>query len=406
MAKVFTVSEINKYASRLIKNDLILGRNVEVEGEIGEVSFSQAGHAYFVLKDAACQIKVNFFKNYRDKSEVTLKPGVSVLCVGKINLYETTGSYSLTASVVKESGLGRMYENYIKLKEKLEREGLFALERKKSIPKYPSVVGVVTSAEGAVIHDIITTVKKRSPGVSIALAPAFVQGEAAPSSMIEALRLLREYGGIDVVIIGRGGGSFEDLNCFNDESLVREIVSYDIPIISAVGHETNVTLTDLAADMRAATPTAAAQAAVPDVESILKFYSQKIAFAQSLVEKKMHILKSSLKAKAQLLRAMHPENRLRQRQMLIDMLYERLENSIGRLFSSFRDKLNIYEARLSGRNPKNALRKGYAYISDKTGTIITSANKFNLGDKVFMTLYDGIIEGTVDKISPLDKNKL
>ncbi len=405
MSKIFTVSEINKYTSDLIKSDLIIGHTIEIEGEISEISLSQVGHIYFVIKDANSQIKVNFFKTSRDKCKIELKRGMSVVCTGKLGIYEPNGTYSFTAYLVKESGKGKIYEDYLKLKDRLEKEGLFSLERKKAIPEFPLKIGVVTSAEGAVIRDIITTVRLRAPHVSIVLAPAMVQGEGAPESMIEALRLLSECKDIDTVIIGRGGGSFEDLNCFNDEKLVREIASYKIPIISAIGHETDNTLSDYVSDRRVATPTAAAQLAVPDVYALNRLLDEKISLAQQFLTRKIDRAKAVLNSRKVILRIMYPVYQVAQKKQRLSELKEKLELYKSRVMSAFSYKVDRLGAKLKGLSPEIPLKKGYSYLMDSKGHIVKSVSSILKGEKISMRLADGKVEAIVENISTTQENE-
>ena len=405
MAKIFTVSEINKYTSELIKNDHIIGHTIEIEGEVSEISLSQVGHIYFVIKDSDSQIKINFFKTSRDKCKIELKRGMSVVCTGKLGIYEPNGTYSFTAYLVKESGKGKIYEDYLKLRDRLEKEGLFSPDRKKPIPEFPLKIGVVTSAEGAVIRDIITTVRLRAPQVSIVLAPAMVQGEGAPESMIEALRLLAECNDIDTVIIGRGGGSFEDLNCFNDEKLVREIASYKIPIISAIGHETDNTLSDYVSDRRVATPTAAAQLAVPDVYGLNKLLDEKISLAQQFLTRKIDRVKAVLNSRKVILRIMYPVYQVAQKKQRLSELKEKLELYKSRVISAFSYKIDRLGAKLKGLSPEIPLKKGYSYLMDSKGHIVNSVSSISKGEKISMRLADGKVEAIVENISATQENE-
>ena len=405
MAKIFTVSEINKYTSDLIKTDPIIGHTIEIEGEVSEISLSQVGHIYFVIKDSESQIKVNFFKTSRDKCKIELKRGMSVICTGKLGIYEPNGTYSFTAYIVKESGKGKIYEDYLKLRDRLEKEGLFSPDKKKPIPEFPLKIGVVTSAEGAVIRDIITTVKLRAPQVSIVLAPAMVQGEGAPESMIDALRLLAECNDIDTVIIGRGGGSFEDLNCFNDEKLVREIASYKIPIISAIGHETDNTLSDYVSDRRVATPTAAAQLAVPDVYALNRLLDEKISLVQQFLTRKIDRAKAVLNSRKVILRIMYPVYQVAQKKQRLSELKEKLELYKGRVMSAFSYKVDRLGAKLKGLSPEIPLKKGYSYLMDSKGHIVNSVSLISKGEKISMRLADGKVEAIVENISTIQENE-
>ena len=330
---------------------------------------------------------------------------MSVICTGKLGIYEPNGTYSFTAYIVKESGKGKIYEDYLKLRDRLEKEGLFSPDKKKPIPEFPLKIGVVTSAEGAVIRDIITTVKLRAPQVSIVLAPAMVQGEGAPESMIDALRLLAECNDIDTVIIGRGGGSFEDLNCFNDEKLVREIASYKIPIISAIGHETDNTLSDYVSDRRVATPTAAAQLAVPDVYALNRLLDEKISLVQQFLTRKIDRAKAVLNSRKVILRIMYPVYQVAQKKQRLSELKEKLELYKGRVMSAFSYKVDRLGAKLKGLSPEIPLKKGYSYLMDSKGHIVNSVSLISKGEKISMRLADGKVEAIVENISTTQENE-
>ena len=399
--KIYTVTEINQYVSSIIRRDLLLSKNVEIEGEISEIGDS-GGHVYFTLKDSAASLKVAFFKNYNASCKTRLSKGMKVRCVGRPELFANKGSFCFKAFSVCESGLGRLHEEYLRLKEKLEREGLFSASRKRPIPEFPKRVGVVTSAGGAVIRDIITTARSRFKGVSIVLSPALVQGEAAPASLISALRLLVEYGGIDVIIIGRGGGSFEDLSCFNDEALVREVAACEVPVISAVGHETDSMLVDFVADERAATPTAAAQKAVPDAAALARALDVRKKFAWETVGKLLRSEKDKLSLKACSLRGLRPSAMLSARMESLELARVRIEGLFNRIFDSALERLERAAVRLEERNPYRPLERGYAFVTDSRGRIVRSVGSVAAGERMSLRLADGRVDVVVEGASPGD----
>lgn len=392
--KVFTVTEINNYTRELLKNDFLLSGKISISGEIGNITSSK-GSFYFNLKDDEGQISVKFFSSYADKCTVALKTGLKIVCDGCVDLYGGRGEYCFKAVSIEPAGSGEIYGDYLKLKSKLQSEGLFDLDRKRPIPEFPSKIGVVTSETGAVIHDIITTVRQRAPWVSIVLAPAIVQGPSAPKSMMSALSLLNAYGGIDTVIIGRGGGSFEDLNCFNDEELVRMAASFPIPIIAAVGHESDVTLIELASDMRAATPTAAASAAVPDSAAMLRDLKSKDSLCSEFMERRLKECHDRLKLMGSHIIALRPSARIEAMMRMLEGVGERLDRNFEVIFSGVRHSLDKIEGIMRERNPYRPLEKGYAFVTDSSGHIVKSVSELSVGESISLKLSDGSASASV-----------
>lgn len=400
--KTFTVTEINKYTRNLIKGDLILRSELSVTGEIsGLRQPNTSGHMYFSLKEGGCVIQSAFFNNQRKKCNVELKEGMQITANGKIDLYETSGQYQLIISSIKETNnLGILYEKFLKLKEQLEKEGLFSKEHKKALPYYPKTIAVITSETGAVISDIVATIRTRCPNVDILLFPTAVQGETAPESIIRALHQAEAINYIDTVILARGGGSFEDLNCFNDEDLARAIYAFNKPIISAIGHETDFTIADYTADERAATPTAAAILAVPDLNELkarLENDEYKIEMSIKLKFRTMSEYLISLKKR---LSDLKPERLLQMRQQQLDTLYESLNVKIEIFLQKNKEQLALLKTKLKERNPSLPLEKGYAWIYDYgSNKVISSANDIEKGLLIGLSLKGGKAKARVEDIT-------
>ena len=400
--KTFTVTEINKYTRNLIKGDLILRSELSISGEIsGFKPPNSSGHMYFALKEGGCVIQTAFFNNQRKKCAVELKEGMQIIANGKIDLYETSGQYQLIISSIKETNnLGILYEKFLKLKEQLEKEGLFSKEHKKTIPYYPRNIAVITSETGAVIRDIVTTVKIRCANVNIILFPVTVQGDSAPESIINALCRAETIDEIDTVILARGGGSFEDLNCFNNEALARTVYKFKKPIISAIGHETDFTIVDYIADERAATPTAAAILAVPDLEDLqtrLENYEYKI---EMCVKSKFRSLQEYLTSLKKRLTDLRPERLLQMRQQQLDNLYESLNIKIDILMQKKKETLALLKTKLKERNPSLPLEKGYAWIyNSESKKVISSVNDLSKDSLIELSLKDGKAKAIVESVS-------
>ena len=400
MAKIFKVSEINKYTRNLLKDDIILRSEIIVSGEISDLTVNaKSGHAYFTLKEGGCQIRAAFFVQYRKKSNLELKEGMQIDASGKIDLYEISGQYQLIVSSVKESGLGELYEKFIKLKEKLEQEGLFAQEAKRDIPFYPRNIAIITSETGAVIKDIVTTANNRCDNINLLLFSAIVQGEQAPDSIMHALKQAQQIGDIDVIILARGGGSFEDLNCFNDEMLARQIYECTIPIISAVGHDTDYTIADYVADVRAATPTAAAVIAVPDKNDLIRQLGELKYRLDTPVTSRINTAKLYLKSVLEKLKGLHPRHSLQMREQQLDRLYEQIQQKMERLMQLKKEKLSIMKTKLIERNPSLPLEKGYAWLYTEGNKVIKDIAEISIGTQIGLAVKGGTAEATVNSIS-------
>ena len=392
--KICSVSQINQYIKNLFVRDYLLSR-VQVQGEISNLKYHSSGHIYFTLKDEAAQISCVMFASYTRGMTFRLEEGQNVLVYGSISVYERDGRYQLYARDISMQGAGKLYEEYEKRKKRLLEEGLFDEENKKPLPKYAKTIGVVTAQTGAVIQDICNVTHRRNPYVQIRLYPAKVQGEGAAQTVIRGIRYF-EKTDVDTIIIGRGGGSIEDLWAFNDERVARAIYDSDIPVISAVGHEPDVTISDFVADLRAATPSNAAELAVPNAEDIretLRGYDIRMVQA---MRKQMAQRRSALDNLAGRRVLQSPAAYFDLRRVELDYTRSRLTAAGERWLAARRHGFAQYAAALDAMSPLKVLARGYAVATDADGTVLRSAAKVQPGDPVRVQLQDGALHCTVN----------
>ncbi|WP_455058114.1 exodeoxyribonuclease VII large subunit [Jutongia sp.] len=396
MSRAVTVSQINRYIANLFKQDYTLS-GIQVKGEISGCKYHYSGHIYFTLKDAGAAISCVMFSSQRKGLDFTLEDGQSVIVTGQISVFERDGRYQLYARSIVQDGVGRLYEEYEKLKKRLLAEGLFDEQRKKQIPRYASKIGVVTAETGAVIQDICNVTYRRNPYVQLYLYPAKVQGEGAAQTVIEGIRYF-EQTDVDTIIIGRGGGSVEDLWCFNDEALARVIADCTKPIISAVGHETDTTISDYAADLRAPTPSAAAELAVyswREMEIGLREYRNDLRQAMHQILK---VRKLELQKYMVLLQHVSPEDILRQKRLVLADSQERLQRLMEKRLTDAKHRLALYAEEMKGLSPLQKLQSGYTYTADEAGNHIDSVQSLEKGQHLTLTFADGQADVTVDEI--------
>lgn len=396
MSRAVTVSQINRYIANLFKQDYTLS-GIQVKGEISGCKYHYSGHIYFTLKDAGAAISCVMFSSQRKGLDFTLEDGQSVIVTGQISVFERDGRYQLYARSIAQDGVGRLYEEYEKLKKRLLAEGLFDEQRKKPIPRYASKIGVVTAETGAVIQDICNVTYRRNPYVQLYLYPAKVQGEGATQTVIEGIHYF-EQTDVDTIIIGRGGGSVEDLWCFNDEMLARVIADCTKPIISAVGHETDTTISDYAADLRAPTPSAAAELAVyswREMEIGLREYRNDLRQAMHQILK---VRKLELQKYMVLLQHVSPEDILRQKRLVLADSQERLQRLMEKRLTDAKHRLALYAEEMKGLSPLQKLQSGYTYTADEAGNHIDSVQSLEKGQHLTLTFADGQADVTVDEI--------
>ncbi len=399
-----TVSELNRYVKDLVAKDVILS-GLWVKGEVSNFKSHYSGHFYFTLKDEKSVLKCVMFRS--NASSMTFMPedGMKVIIRGYISVFERDGQYQLYAEEMQPDGIGALYIAYEKLKKKLEAEGLFDVERKRKLPYIPRSIGVVTSSTGAVIRDIINVLSRRFYNVNIKLYPVQVQGELAAGQIAAAVRRLNELDNVDVIIVGRGGGSLEDLWPFNEEIVARSIYESRIPIISAVGHETDFTICDFVADVRAPTPSAAAELAMPErsvVENRLDGLKMRL---RNAINKKTSMERLSIKRLEGSVAFKQPYNRIYQNRMLLDVQKRYMEKALAALKGEYRNRLSLLAARLDTLSPLSSLARGYCIIrSEKDDTLIKSVHSVSLGERLEISLTDGKLDCIVDGIKG-DKNE-
>ena len=391
-----TVTDLNKYIKNKIDGDEMLN-NVLVKGEISNFKNHYTGHMYFTLKDENSLIKCVMFKSYTTHLSFMPKDGMKVMVLGSVAVFERDGIYQIYAKAMKEDGLGSVYTAYEELKKKLEQEGLFAESHKKKIPFMPKTIGVLTSNTGAVIRDIINVSTRRNPGVHIRLYPVPVQGPGAAEKIAEGIKFMNENKLADVLIIGRGGGSLEDLWPFNEEIVARAIYDSELPIISAVGHETDFTIADFVADLRAPTPSAAAELAVANIEDVretLKLYNNRYKVA---LKKKIELMRLSYEKCMARPAYKNPTQKINEQYMVIDMKVKALQNSMMLKLKEAKTSFVKETAKLDSLSPLKTLTRGYSIVTkQESGKVIKSVNDLNSGEKVNLRLSDGQKTATID----------
>lgn len=391
-----TVTDLNKYIKDKIDGDEMLN-NVLVKGEISNFKNHYTGHMYFTLKDENSLIKCVMFKSYTTHLSFMPKDGMKVMVLGSVAVFERDGVYQIYAKAMKEDGLGSLYTAYEELKKKLEREGLFAEEHKKKIPFMPKTIGVLTSNTGAVIRDIINVSTRRNPGVHIRLYPVPVQGPGAAERIAEGIKFMNENKLADVLIIGRGGGSLEDLWPFNEEIVARAIYDSELPIISAVGHETDFTIADFVADLRAPTPSAAAELAVANIDDVretLKLYNNRYKVA---LKKKIELMRLSYEKCMARPAYKNPTQKINEQYMVIDMKVKALQNSMMLKLKEAKTSFVKETAKLDSLSPLKTLTRGYSIVTkQESGKVIKSVDDLNSGEKVNLRLSDGQKTATID----------
>ena len=384
-----TVTELNKYIKEKFEKDEMLN-NVLIKGEISNFKNHYTGHLYFTLKDENSLIKCVMFKSYTANLQFMPKDGMKVIVLGTVSVFERDGVYQIYVKALKEDGLGNLYEEYEKLKAKLEKEGLFNNEHKKKIPFMPSTIGVITASTGAVIRDIINVGTRRNQNINIRLYPVPVQGPTAKEKIVEAIEFMNKNKLADVLIIGRGGGSLEDLWPFNEEIVARAIYNSEIPIISAVGHETDFTIADFVADLRAPTPSAAAELATADIEEVkLNLEKYKNRYKQAL-RKKLELIKVQYE-KCMIRQAFsNPTQKINEQYMVIDLKLKEMQNNIQNKLKESKVVFVEKVAKLDALSPLKTLSRGYSIVtSKKDGHIINTTKQLNVGDKVNIKFIDG-----------------
>ena len=396
---VYTVGQLNSYIKNMFTQDYLLQR-LFVKGEVSNCKYHSSGHIYFTLKDSKGTISCVMFAGSRSGLSFRMSEGQQVIVGGTVDVYERDGKYQLYAKQILLDGSGQLYERYEMLKRELEESGMFAPEYKQPVPRFIKTLGVVTADTGAAVRDIIQIAGRRNPYVQIVLYPAIVQGEAAVPSIVKGIRALTALG-VDVMIVGRGGGSIEDLWAFNEREVAQAVFDCPVPIISAVGHETDTTIIDFVADLRAPTPSAAAELAVTDIREICGALDSgrdtlNRLMQRRIQEKRMQIRQMELK-----LKVASPASRIRERKMTVISAEERLQERMKRLLERRRHELAIYIERMKGLSPLEKLESGYSYVEDGTGRNVRSVRQVREGQDVAIRVKDGRIQARVTRILPL-----
>ncbi len=392
-SNIITVTQLNKYIKNLIERDNGL-YDIAVKGEISNFKRQQSGHCYMSLKDEGGAIRAVMFKG--DALGLKFEPenGMKVIATGRVSVYERDGQYQLYISSMQPDGIGDLFVAFEQLKEKLKAEGLFDESRKKPIPKYPKKVGVITSPTGAAVRDIITVMTRRYPLAEIILYPAQVQGDGGSKQVKAGIEYFNKAKEVEVIIAGRGGGSIEELWVFNEEETARAIAASDIPIISAVGHETDFTIADFVADLRAATPSAAAELAVPSVMELQQKINTSTKRLQLVITSYVENKKNLLKRFA----VKSPVDYIRQCQQRVDIANKALADNMRNLLIAKGNTLSLTAGRLDAMSPLKVIQRGYSVIQKEDGSIVRSVNDVNIGDKVVTTLTDGKCVSVVESV--------
>lgn len=391
-----TVSDLNRYVKQKIDNDEFLN-NVYVRGEISNCKLHYTGHIYFTLKDENSLIKCVMFKSYTPHLTFIPKDGMKVMVFGSVSVFERDGVYQIYAKAMKEDGIGTLYEQFEKLKAKLAAEGLFDETHKKAIPQFPNKIGVLTASTGAVIRDIINVSTRRNPNVHIVLLPVPVQGPTAAEAIVKGIKNMNDEKLADVIILGRGGGSLEDLWPFNEEIVARAIYDSEIPIISAVGHETDFSISDFVADLRAPTPSAAAELAVPNVEDVRYTISEIQNKYKILLKKKIELKKMQYEKCIESKGFKEPLNKINENRMIIDNHVKILGNLIKIKMINFETKLTNQMTKIDGLSPLKIMSRGYL-ISEKDGKIVKSVKELEKNSVIKLNYSDGIANATINDI--------
>ena len=399
--KVFSVTQINTYIKRMFQSDYAL-RRISIKGQVSNCKYHSSGHIYFSLKDEGSQISCVMFANARyDGLKFELEDGQEVVVDGNISVYERGGSYQLYAQEIRLNGIGELYVAYEMLKQKLYEEGLFDHEKKKPIPKNPKKIGVVTARTGAEIHDIISTAKRRNPYVQLILYPAKVQGDGASDTIVAGIKALDQYG-VDIIIVGRGGGSIEDLWAFNEEKVARAIYEVQTPIISGTGHEVDTTIADYAADLRAATPTAACELAVPDIREVMEGIINREYTLRTLLKQVVRRYQMKLQQYQITIANFDPRFQLQEQKMHLAELEEQIHAVMKNKMTDYQHKLELYTKELHGLSPTAKLINGFGYIEGSNGEPVTSVKKVMEGDQISLTISDGTIITKAEQIKRMD----
>lgn len=400
MQNTYTVTQVNSYIRNMFTQDFMLQR-VRIRGEVSNCKYHTSGHIYFTLKDAKSTISCVMFSSDRKGLPFRMVEGQQIVVNGSVDVYERDGKYQMYARAIELDGVGALYEKYERLKEELLERGMFDKQYKQTIPRYVKTLGVVTAETGAAVRDIINVASRRNPYVQIILYPAIVQGEAAVPSIINGIHAMERLQ-VDAIIVGRGGGSIEDLWAFNEEAVAQAIFDCEIPIISAVGHETDVTIADFVADLRAPTPSAAAELAVCDFAQLEENMAEYVYTLQHLCRGTIQRYQNRIKEYGMRLRYLSPLQVLRMKKTQAISMEERLQTAMEQHLQKTRHKLALYVERMKGLSPLDKLSQGYAYAADAVGRTLISVEQVALGEQIRVCVKDGSLWAEVKEKEKAD----
>ena len=402
MKNVYSVKQVNAYIKNMFTQDFMLSR-IYVKGEVSNCKYHTSGHIYFSLKDESGSIACIMFAGQRGGLSFRMQDGQQVIALGSITAYERDGKYQLYAKEILLDGAGLLHEKFEALKKELGEMGMFAPEYKKPIPRFAKRIGIVTAPTGAAIRDIMNVSFRRNPYVQLILYPALVQGDGAAASIVKGIEMLDRQN-VDVIIVGRGGGSIEDLWAFNEEPVARAIFNARTPIISAVGHETDTTIADYVADMRAPTPSAAAELAVFEYQAVATYLEEKRLKLKRTLLQKVQIERMKMDRYRLKLTYLHPRNKLREQQQRSVEIEQKLRNLMERRMSDAKQKLAIRIERMKGASPLAKLNQGFSYVASNQGTVVKSTSSVKKGDLLSIYMTDGIVRARVEDTIKEDYN--
>ncbi|XZH19123.1 exodeoxyribonuclease VII large subunit [Clostridium perfringens] len=388
--KTLSVGEVNNYVKKLVENDFIL-KNLNVKGEISNLKFHSSGHIYFSLKDENSKVNCIMFKNNAVNLDFRLEEGMKVEIKARLGVYHKEGTYQLYCENIKKAGIGELFEEFHKLKKELSEEGIFDEKYKRALPKFPKRIGIITARTGAAVRDIINVIQRRNKSLDIILYPAKVQGENAADSIIEGIRYFNNEKSVDVIILGRGGGSIEELWAFNNKELAYEIFNSRIPTVSAVGHEVDFTISDFVSDMRAPTPSAAGELVSPSLQEMINDLVNKKEFLHRAIDRKFLNSKRDVYLLYKGLKGNNPKHIIEKRIKEVNSLEEKLNFLGKRKIDKAKDELIALNSILQTLNPLNTLGRGYSVIMDKEDKVINEVSELKKNDMVKVIMKDGSV---------------
>ena len=388
--KTLSVGEVNNYVKKLVENDFIL-KNLNVKGEISNLKFHSSGHIYFSLKDENSKVNCIMFKNNAVNLDFRLEEGMKVEIKARLGVYHKEGTYQLYCENIKKAGIGELFEEFHKLKKELSEEGIFDEKYKRALPKFPKRIGIITARTGAAVRDIINVIQRRNKSLDIILYPAKVQGENAADSIIEGIRYFNNEKSVDVIILGRGGGSIEELWAFNNRDLAYEIFNSRIPTVSAVGHEVDFTISDFVSDMRAPTPSAAGELVSPSLQEMINDLLNKKEFLHRAIDRKFLNAKRDVDLLHKGLKGNNPTHIIEKRIKEVNTLEEKLNFLGKRKIDKAKDELIALNSILQTLNPLNTLGRGYSVIMDKKDKVINKVSELKKNDMVKVIMKDGSV---------------